>query len=267
VAKYKKKRARELRHDRFRDTAMTLFERFGDRLEGRGRKILYGLGGLVLAGILALFFVKWNNRKNDEARRAMGRAIAIATTPVSSSGLAIGETSSFKTEQERAQKAVEEFQKVAAKYGEPYHSEAQYLAATNLLSIDRPKAIAELTELSKGSNGEVTTLAKFALAQALEADGKYDDASQLYRDLVTSGGQVVTPDTANLRLALVYSKQGKKKEASDLLFNIVDASRKAKDSDQVPLPPSGAAGDAARELEKLDPERYTQLPPEAPPLG
>ncbi|HEY6121526.1 MAG TPA: hypothetical protein VIV66_16315, partial [Pyrinomonadaceae bacterium] len=89
----------------------------------------------------------------------------------------------------------------------------------------------------------------------------------LYRELAGSGSQVITSETANLRLALVYEKQGKKKEAADILFNIVDASRKAKGSDQMPLPPSGAATDAAKELQKLDPERYAQLPPEAPALG
>jgi len=267
VAKYKKKRARELQHDRFRDTAMTVFDRFGDQLEGRGRMILYALAGAVIAVALGLFVVRWNHRKPDEARKALGRAITIATTPVSPTTPSTGASPSFTTEQERAQKAVDEFQKVAAKYGEPYRTEARYLAATNLLTVDRNKGIAELTELSKGSNPDVAALAKFALAQAYETDGKYDEAVQLYRDLAASGAQVITPETANLRLALVYAKQGKKKEAADLLFNIVDASRKAKGSDQTPLPPSGAATDAAKELQKLDPDRYAQLPPEAPAFG
>ena len=73
MAKYKKKRARQLQHDRFRDTAMTLFERLGDRFEGRGRAILYGLGGIVLAALLVIVFVKWNGRKNDEARQECQR--------------------------------------------------------------------------------------------------------------------------------------------------------------------------------------------------
>jgi predicted negative regulator of RcsB-dependent stress response len=270
LAKYKKKRARELQHDRFRDTAMILFDRFGNQLEGRGRVILYGLAGIALVALLSLLFIKWNHRKTDEAQRALGRAITIATTPVSSgspdpASPANPTTPTFSSELERAQKSVEEFQKVAAKYGEPYHSEARYLAATNLLVVDRNKGFAELAELSKTNNVEVAALAKFALAQAHEADAKYEEAAQLYRELAASGSQVVTTETANLRLALVYAKQGKKKEASDLLFNIVDASRKAKGSDQLPLPPSSAASKASEELQKLDPERYAQLPePPAP---
>jgi hypothetical protein len=271
VAKYKKKRARQLQHDRFRDTAMTLFERFGNKLEGRGRVILYALGGIVLIGLLSLFYVRWSNRKTDEARRALGRAITIATTPVSTGSpdpAAVNDATAprFSSESERAQRAVEEFQKVAAKYGEPYRSEARYLAATNLLTVDRSKGITELIELSSNSNSEVAALAKFAVAQAQEIDGKYDEAARLYRELAGGGSQIVTTETANLRLALVYTKQGKKKEASDLLFSIVESSRKAKGSDELPLPPSAAAGEAAEELQKLDPERYAQLPP-APALG
>jgi len=269
VAKYNKKRARELQHDRFRDSAMIFFERLGDQLEGKGRTILYGLGGLLLAAILVIFFVRWNGRKNDEARQAMGRAITLATTPITSTN-PVGPPptgATFGSEKERAQRAAAEFDKVAQKYGEPYHSEARYFAATNRLSLDRAKAEAELSELGKSKSGEVAVLAKFALAQAKEGDGKLDEAAQLYSDLVKLNSPAVTAETANLRLAKLYQKQGKTKEAADLLFGIVDASRKAKGKDELPLPPSSAAREAADELQKLDPARYAQLPPEAPMLG
>src|SRR6185436_12978750 len=83
VAKYKKKPARELQHDRFRDTANSLFDRLGDRLEGKGKTILYGLIGIVLLGVVVGFWVKWSNRKADEARRALGRGISITTAQLS----------------------------------------------------------------------------------------------------------------------------------------------------------------------------------------
>jgi tetratricopeptide (TPR) repeat protein len=266
VAKYKKKRARELQHDRFRDTAMTMFDRLGDRLEGKGKTIIYGLIGLVVVGALVGFYVSWNNRKKDEARRALGRAIAIAATSVSPMSPSIDPNApKFTSERERAEKAIEEFQKVAAKYGDPYRTEARYFIATNLLYVDREKGTSELTELSKSSIPEVATLSKFALAQAKEADAKYDEAAQLYTELAAVNSTVVTPETANLRLAAVYEKQGKKKEAVDLLFNIAEASRKAKDNDGTPLPPSAASREAAEKLQKLDPERYAKLTPEASP--
>jgi tetratricopeptide (TPR) repeat protein len=267
VAKYKKKRARELQHDRFRDTTMSFLDRLGNLLEGRGRTILYGLGGLLVAGLLVILFVKWNNRKNDEARQALGRAITISKATILTTPVAGSTEVTFSSEKERAQRAIEEFEKVAAKYGEPYRSESRYFIASNYLVVDRPKGMTELSNLGSSSVAEVAALSKFALAQAKESDGKLDEAAQLYSELARLNSAAVTPETANLRLAKVYEKQEKKKEAADLLFNIVEASRKAKGTDNLPLPVSSAAREAAEELEKLDPVRYAQLPPEIPSLA
>jgi hypothetical protein len=265
VAKYKKKRARELQHDKFRDTAGKIFDRVADRLEGKGKTLLYGLVGVVLLAVMVGFYMKWSGRKSDEARRALGRAIAIATAPVGTTATAPGAPApTYSSEQERAKNAIAEFEKVAAKYGDPYKTEARYFIGTNLLYVDRDKAINELTEVSKSSMPEAAALAKFALAQAKEEDGKYDEAAKLYSELAAQNTAVVTPELANLRLASVYEKQGKKTEAADLLFNIVDASRKAKDSDGTPIPPSTVARDAAEKLQKLDADRYAKLTPELP---
>ena len=263
MAKYKKKRVRELQHDRFRDTTMGLLDRLGNALEGRGQTILYGLGGLLLIGIVVIFFVKWNNRKADEARQALGRAITFSTADINPVTPPGSTDPTFTTELERAQRSIEEFEKVAAKYGDPYKSEARYFIAANRLTVDRAKGMTELTELSNSSLPEVAALSKFALAQAKESDGKLDEAAHLYSDLAKQNSVSVTADTANLQLAKVYKKLGKKKEASDVLFNLVDASRKAKGEDNKPIPVSAAAREAATELQKLDPDRFAQLPPEA----
>ena len=263
MAKYKKKRARELQHDKFRDTAISLFDRLGDRLEGKGKAILYGIAGVIALALLLGLGLNWRNRKADEAQRALGRAITIASTPIAGDATAAPDpgTPRFSSEQERAQRAIEEFQKVAAKYGDPYRTEARYFMATSMLAVDRNKAITELAEVAKSSNVETAQLAKFALAQAYELDSKFDEAVRIYAELAAQNASVVTPDTANLRLAAVYEKQGKKKEAADLLFNIVDASRKAKDTDGSALPASGAVRDATEKLQQLDPDRYAKLTP------
>jgi tetratricopeptide (TPR) repeat protein len=265
VAKYKKKRVRELQHDKFRDTAGIIFNRLGDKFEGKGRTILYGIVGALVLILLIGLWIRRNNSKADEAQRAMGRAIAIASTPLEGDPTATDPSAAkFSSEQERAQRAIDEFEKVAAKYGDPYRTEARYFVGTNLLAIDRNKAMIELAEMSKSSIVEVATLAKFALAQAKEADAKLDEAAKLYSELAAQNISVVTADTANLRLAAVYENQGKKQEAAELLFNIVDAARKAKDTDGTPLPLSAAARDATEKLQQLDPDRYAKLTPEAP---
>ena len=267
MARYKKKRARELQHDRFRDTTIGIFDRLGDLLEGKGRTLLYAIGGVIVAAALVGGWLMWSRRKTEEARRAIGRAIAIAATPVNANPIPGTSAPAFPSEQERARKAIEEFEKVAAKYGDPYHTEARYFVATNQLYVEREKGINELTQLSSSGSPDVAVLSKFALAQAREVDAKYDDAASLYTQIATLNSVVVSPETANLRLALVYEKQGKHKEAADILFNLVDSARKAKEPDGTAQPQSAAAREAATELQKLDPVRYAQLPPESPGAG
>jgi tetratricopeptide (TPR) repeat protein len=264
VAKYKKKRARQLQHDKFRDTTMTYVDRAAHGLEGKGRTILYGIGALIVIGLIAWAFIAWRGSRNDEASLALGRAIKTAQAPILATPIPGSTEPSFRTEKERAQKAVEEFQKVAANYGGKTAEYARYFAATNQLTLDRAKAITDLDALTRSGEQEVATLSKFALAQAKEADGKYDEAATLYNDLVKLNSAIITPNTANLRLAKVYEKLGKKQEAADILFKMVEAARQAKDKDGKPAPQSAAARQAADELEKLDPARFAQLTP--PPL-
>lgn len=265
MAKYNKKRARELKHDKFRDTTMGLFDRLGNRLEGQGRTILYAIAAIVALGILAGLWSWRSERKTDEARRALGRAIEITTAPVTPSPSPGSTALSFTSEKDRAQRAIDEFQKVANKYSGTTRENAQYFIATNLLTIDHDKGISELEALTKSSDDKIATLARFALAQAREADGQYDAAAALYSQLAQKNNDFVSAETANLRLASIYDKQGKKKEAADLLFNIVQAARQAKDQDGKPAPQTAAAREAAQKLERVDPERHAQLPPEPPP--
>jgi tetratricopeptide (TPR) repeat protein len=266
LAKYKKKRARELKHDRFRDTTMLLADKLADRVAGRGRQILYGLLILIVMAAAAYGVVRWRNKRSGEAEAAMGRAITINGAEISPAPVAGSRDPVFSTQQERSQKAIEEFEKIATKYGEPYRSEARYFIATNELVTDRAKGETDLQALSQGS-GEIATLAKFALAQAKEADGNLDEAARLYGEIAKQGSAIVTPDTANVRLASVYDKQGKKKEAADILFNMVETARKARDKDGKPVPESSAVREAAQKLLKVDPARHAQLTPPPAPTG
>jgi hypothetical protein len=266
VARYNKKRARELKHDAFRDKTISVFDRLGDRLEGRGRTILYAVIGLIALTLLAGIFTWWRGRHTDEARRALGRAIEIAEAPVSTEPQANAPTggASFTTDKERAQRAVEEFQKVEAKYSDPYRTLAHYFRAANLLTVDRPNGLKELEGLTHSDNDEVAARARFALAQALADDKQFDAAVALYVELAKANSESIPADTANAQLAAVYEKQGKKQEAADILYRIVETARNAKDKDGKPVPPSAAARDAAERLERLDPARFAKLPPEPP---
>ncbi len=266
MAKYKKKRARELKHDRFRDSTMLVVDRLADRIAGRRQSILYGLIALVVISIGIYTFVRWRQKHAAEAQAAMGRAIAINAAEIMPSPPPGSKDPVFSSQEERSERAIHEFEKIAAKYGEPYRTEARYFIATNELVTNRLKAESDLQNLSQGS-GDTAILAKFALAQAKESDGNLAEAIRLYQEIAQANTDVVTPNGANLRLAAVYEKQGKKKEAADILFNIVDTSRKARDKEGKPIAESSASREASQLLLKVDPVRYAQLPPPPSPLN
>jgi len=262
VARTTKKRTQQLKHDRFRDTTFDAAGRLSHRFEGRGRTILYALGGLAALVVLLLAFNWWRERRADAARLALGKAIEIAEAPVSPTPQPNRTGPTFTNERERAEKAVEAFQKVQNDHGSPYREIARYLAAASLLTVDRPKGLGELEALTKGGDADVAARARFALAQAREADGQHDAAAALYQELLNDKGRSVPENVLKLRLASVYEKQGKRDEAVNLLFQMVEAARKAQGKDGKPLPASPVTRAAADKLQELSPERHAQLPPE-----
>jgi hypothetical protein len=264
----KKQRAKQLKHDKFRDTTLNYYDRLAHRAEGRGRTILYFLGAVVAAGLLLFAYSWWREGRAETARHALGKAIEIAEAPVVTGTPQPGQTGpTFLSERERAQKAVEEFQKVQQSYGSPYKEQARYFAAVNLLTVERNKGLTELEALSKDGGAEVSARAKFALAQAREADGQLEEAAALYRELAQDKNKPIAENTLNLRLASIYEKQGKKEEASDLLFKLVEAARTSKSKDGKPLPETAATRAAADKLQTLNPERYAKLTPAPAPTG
>ena len=267
MARTTKKRAQQLKHDKFRDTTFDAYGRISHRFEGKGRTILYAVAGVVALVALLLAFNWWRERRADAARLALGQAIKIAEAPVSPTPQPNQTGPTFATERERAQKAVEAFQKVQNDYGSPYRELARYFAAANLLTVDRPKGLSELEALSKDGDADVSARSRFALAQAREADGQYDAAAALYQELLKNQAGAVSPNAVKLRLAAVYEKQGKKDEAVNLLFQMVETARNAKGKDGKPLPESTVTRTAADKLQELSPERYAQLPKEATPPG
>ncbi|HEV7890568.1 MAG TPA: hypothetical protein VGP08_08015 [Pyrinomonadaceae bacterium] len=267
MARTTKKRAKQLKHDKFRDTTFDMYGRLSHRVEGRERTLLYAAAGVVAVVALLLVFNWWRGRQAEAASTALGKAIEIAETPVvTGTPLPGGDTSpTFASEKERAQKAVEAFQKVQHDYGSPYSELARYFAATSLLTLDRPKGLSELEALAKSGDADVSARSKFALAQARESDAQYDQAAALYQELLGDKNRSVSENTIKLRLAAVYEKQGKRDEAVNILFQMVESARKAQGKDGKPLPESGVIRSASDKLQELDPVRFGKLPEEPKP--
>lgn len=253
--------------DEFQRNVNKKIETVGKKFEGKGKNILYGLAALaVLASLIGIFYI-YNRRSNSQAQAALGKAIETASAQVTDTPLPAGSTAkTFKTEKERAEAAVSEFQTVADKFGGDVGDKAKYFVAVNKLKIDRAAAVAELETLASKS-GEIGKLSKFALAQAKTGDGDLDRAAALYQELAGLDDAVLAKETINLELAKIYEKQGKKSEAADLYFNIAKTASEAKDLDGKPVPMSQTANEAKTKLTELNPEKAKEIKaPEPPPM-
>jgi len=246
--------------DEFQTTVGAKVEEFGKMLEGQGRNILYVLGAIAVLGILVWIFYAWSSRSNAAAQAALGKAIETSQARVSETSPPAGTPGkTFKTEKERAEAAITEFQTVVDQHGGAAGEKAKYFIAVNKMYVDRNAAVAEFEELSKRGD-EVGKLSKFALAQAYENDGKLDQAAALYAELAAMADPIIAKETINLALANVYETQGKKQEAVDVLFNLVKSATEAKDMDGKAIPLSGTASEAKQKLTQLDPEKAKELP-------
>ena len=239
----------------------------GKSLEGKGKTILYGIAAVVVLIILVMLFMNWSRRSSAAAQTALGKAIEISQAQISETGTPAGSTAkTFKTEKERAEAAIAEFQIVADKFGGDVGEKARYFIAVNKLEIDRPAAIQELEGLS-GASTAAGKLAKFALAQTRVNDNRTDEAVALFQELAGLENSLVAKDTLNFEIAKIYEKQGKKAEAADIYFNIAKAASEAKNLDGKPVTMTQTATEAKDKLKDLDPERAKQIvepPPESP---
>ena len=237
-------------------------------MEGKGKTFLYAVVAVVAIAVIAGIAYSWSRRSNEAGQAALGKAIETSTAPISATPAAGSTEKTFKSEKERAEAAVAEFEAVASKFGGDIAKKAKYFAAANKLVIDRNAAVSELEGLSK-EGGEVGSLAKFALAQAKNTDGKSDESLALYRELATAKDSVVPADTVNFEIAKILEKQGKKDEAVEAYFQIAKAASERKDAEGAGVPLSQTAREAKEKVQELNPEKAKEIPEPATaaPLG
>lgn len=227
---------------------------------GQGRNILYGIAAAVVLGLVIWIIYSWSGRSSAEAQTALGKAIETSQSAISETPPLAGSTQkTFKTQKERAEASIGEFQAIVDKFGGAVGEKAKYFVAVNKLTVDRVAGTAELEGLAS-SSGEVGSMSKFALAQTKAEDGKADDAIKLYQELANNSDPVVAKETIQWELAKLFEKQGKKQEAVDTLFALVKTASEAKDLEGKSVPLTTTAQSAKDKLIELDPVKAKEIP-------
>ncbi|MFL6374888.1 MAG: hypothetical protein ACJ73D_09495 [Pyrinomonadaceae bacterium] len=244
-------------------------EQATEKLAGKGRTILYVIGALLLLVLIAVFAIRWINKSNAAAQAALGKAIETSQAQVTDAPQPPTSTEkTYKTEQDRAQAAIAQFQDVVSKYGGSAGEKAKYFIAVNKLSVDRPGAIQDLERIANGSDDNAK-LAKFALAQTRAEDNRLDDALALYQELANMSDPIIAKETINFNIAQIYEKQGKKDQAVEAYLNNAKAAAESKDLDGKPARMSQTAQDAKKKVTDLAPDRAKEIPAQEPssPFG
>lgn len=250
MPKHKKFKAKQLRHDPFRDWYERQAERVWQHREPI-RRTLYILAAIILLVVgSSLGYSLWTG--TAESRLAQAYDIFSAEVSETPPANATGRT--YKSEEEKYQAALAAYSRVSDrwyyKYSD-YGDLARYHKALCQLHLKASEGQASLEGLAQGDS-MTARLARLALAEHFVAQGDGARAEALYRQLLQEPGQLPKP-RLQLGLARALELQGKKADAISLYVEV--AKERAQDQE---------GPEAVSRLAELDPKALDQVPTESP---
>lgn len=182
----------------------------------RADVVKYGSIALALVIVVAGFFY-WRNAKHEERQVALHEAMRMQDAQIGP-----GETNDafvfFPSEEKKTAEVKKAFGDIISKY--PGSDEAiisRYYLATNAADKgDLAGAEKSFREVSESSEANYASLAKLALAQIYESQGKIGEGEKLLRSLVDKPTEFVSKESATIALGRLISAT-KPDEARKLL--------------------------------------------------
>jgi tetratricopeptide (TPR) repeat protein len=202
--------------------------------ENRVAVLRYLIPGVILIALAIVAGVVYAQRSRA-AETALGAAIDVYSAPLAQPG-APAEAGTYASTADRARAAHKLFQQIVDQYKMlPQAAKAHYfLGLTDEDLGNNAAAESELKQAASAWNGNLVSLANYALAGLYHQTGRDALAVALYQQLSSGKGTSAVPAfNAELALADLYSAEGKKEQAMALWA-------KVKDEDK-----SGAAGEIA----------------------
>jgi tetratricopeptide (TPR) repeat protein len=223
--------------------------------QNRQTAIITGVVAVVLILVLVGGYSLYQSR-SSAARTAFGEAMETYQTPLANSAQPTPPgMKTFPDSKTRAAAANTEFQQVASKYSftEPGKL-AEYFAGLTFADQGQNGAAEDaLMKVASSWNGDLSALAKSALAALDQQTGQNGKAIDLYKQLASGHSSTVPPFLAQLQLAQLYQSEGHIGEARQIYAQVKDKDKDAKGK-------SGAAAEIADQ--QLNPRpAETNLPP------
>ncbi|MGH9396431.1 MAG: tetratricopeptide repeat protein [Terriglobia bacterium] len=193
---------KELKKDPF---LSVYYDDFVEFAEKHYQKIIIAV--LIIAAVIAggLSWKHYQQREEVRANSMLGEALTTFHAYVGEAGqgaLAPG-AQTFPDDAAKFQAALKEFDAVYAKYP---HQKAGEIALYHIGLCQaqlgqRDAAVKTLRQAARGSDSEVASLARFALADELAGSGQLPEARKIFRDLAEHPTDTVPAATAWLALA------------------------------------------------------------------
>jgi len=220
-----------------------------DMLTSRPQDILRAVIAAVVIILLIGGYTIWRQSRNARADAALAAGLAVFEAPVMpvaaptpGSPLPVQQAGTFQTEQAKLEAALPKLIEAAEAYPKTDAGvAARYYAASALAALGRFGEAEERYQevVDRAGNRIYGRTGRLGLADAQAAQGKYDDAITIYRELSADTNSQIPIDGLLMTLGRTYLRAGRHDEAARAFSRIVDE-----------FPQSVYAADARREREE-----------------
>ncbi|HEX4311592.1 MAG TPA: coatomer subunit epsilon [Acidobacteriaceae bacterium] len=212
-----------LKQDKFVTATTSSLEWIG---EHRSNVVAWAVGAVLVAAIAVTSFVVYEKR-DAAANLLLGQAMDIYETPLTQPNQpAEPGFKTYATAADRAKAANPLFRQAADQYGWLNAGEmARYFAGTTELDMGQQAAgEADLEKATHAGSGNLSALAKIALANLYEQTGRSSQAVTLFQDVIAHPTTTVPKAEAQLQLAALYETT-QPQEARRLYAEIKDQNK------------------------------------------
>ena len=221
-----------------------------DALSTRSRDITRAVvAALVIVAVIA-GYTMWRQSRNAKAEAALASGLTLfeapvvpLETPAPGSPLPVPQPGTFQTEQARYEAALPKLLEAAEAYPNTDAGiAARYYAAAALAALGRfAEAEQRYQEVvDKAGTSIYGRTGRLGLADSQAAQGKFDSAIEIYRELSTDSNSPLPVDGVLMALGRTYAKAGRGEEAARAFTRVVDE-----------FPQSVYAADARRERDEV----------------
>jgi tetratricopeptide (TPR) repeat protein len=211
-----------LKQDKFVQTTQS-----GVSWVGEHRSTVLRYSVAVVVGLAVVIGgVVFYTQRSSAAETALGSAMDAYTAQLAQPGQPLDQ-GVYATAADRAKAANQQFVQVAGKFGWlPEGAKAHYFAGLTYQQLGQTASAETELKAAAGSwDGDLSSLAKFALAGFYHQTSRDAQAIDLYNGLIAKPTAAVPVYTSQLALADLYAAAGKAEQAKQIWAKVKDADK------------------------------------------